>query len=103
MIYSGDDDAVCATLGSQQFVWDLGCFASYSITRLLEDPRAIGLTVAHGPTRRKSTFWKSGGKEAKTRLEAQSRRDASRHQGYAPMEGKSWVPWTAAVLNNWSN
>ncbi|CAE7197072.1 SCPL26 [Symbiodinium natans] len=24
MIYSGDDDAVCATLGSQQFVWDLG-------------------------------------------------------------------------------
>ncbi|CAE7821408.1 Serine carboxypeptidase-like 39 [Symbiodinium microadriaticum] len=37
MIYSGDDDAVCATLGSQQFVWDLG---------------------------------------------------------YAPLEGKSWVPWT---------
>jgi carboxypeptidase C (cathepsin A) len=24
MIYSGDDDSVCATLGSQQFVWDLG-------------------------------------------------------------------------------
>ncbi|CAE7237060.1 SCPL22 [Symbiodinium pilosum] len=24
MVYSGDDDAVCATLGSQQFVWDLG-------------------------------------------------------------------------------
>lgn len=23
MIYSGDDDSVCATLGSQQFVWDL--------------------------------------------------------------------------------
>jgi len=24
LVYSGDDDAVCATLGSQQFVWDLG-------------------------------------------------------------------------------
>jgi len=24
MIYSGDDDSVCATLGSQQFVWELG-------------------------------------------------------------------------------
>merc|ERR1711879_801825 len=24
MIYSGDDDIVCATMGSQQFVWDLG-------------------------------------------------------------------------------
>merc|ERR1712007_62047 len=24
MIYSGDDDSVCATLGSQQFIWDLG-------------------------------------------------------------------------------
>jgi len=24
MIYSGDDDSVCATLGSQQFVWNLG-------------------------------------------------------------------------------
>lgn len=24
MIFSGDDDAICATLGSQQFVWDLG-------------------------------------------------------------------------------
>jgi len=24
MIYSGDDDAICATLGTQQFVWDLG-------------------------------------------------------------------------------
>ena len=28
MIYSGDDDAVCATLGSQQFVWDLGGLAT---------------------------------------------------------------------------
>ena len=27
MIYSGDDDAICATLGSQQFVWDLGALA----------------------------------------------------------------------------
>ena len=24
LIYSGDDDAVCATLGTQQFIWDLG-------------------------------------------------------------------------------
>jgi len=24
LVYSGDDDAVCATLGSQQFLWDLG-------------------------------------------------------------------------------
>jgi len=24
MIYSGDDDSVCATLGSQQFIWQLG-------------------------------------------------------------------------------
>ena len=24
MIFSGDDDSICATLGSQQFVWDLG-------------------------------------------------------------------------------
>lgn len=24
MIYSGDDDSICATLGTQQFVWDLG-------------------------------------------------------------------------------
>ena len=24
MIYSGDDDSVCATLGTQQFIWDLG-------------------------------------------------------------------------------
>ena len=24
MIYSGDDDSVCATMGTQQFIWDLG-------------------------------------------------------------------------------
>lgn len=24
MVYSGDDDSVCATLGSQQWIWDLG-------------------------------------------------------------------------------
>ena len=24
MIYSGDDDSVCATLGTQQFIWDMG-------------------------------------------------------------------------------
>jgi carboxypeptidase C (cathepsin A) len=24
LIYSGDDDSVCATLGTQQFIWDLG-------------------------------------------------------------------------------
>eukprot|EP01064_Diplonema_japonicum_P022401 TRINITY_DN3214_c0_g1_i1.p1 TRINITY_DN3214_c0_g1~~TRINITY_DN3214_c0_g1_i1.p1 ORF type:complete len:457 (+),score=155.92 TRINITY_DN3214_c0_g1_i1:54-1373(+) len=24
VIYSGDDDSVCATLGSQQFIWDMG-------------------------------------------------------------------------------
>jgi hypothetical protein len=24
MIFSGDDDSICATLGSQQFIWDLG-------------------------------------------------------------------------------
>ena len=24
MVYSGDDDAVCATLGSQEFIWNLG-------------------------------------------------------------------------------
>lgn len=25
MIFSGDDDSICATLGTQQFIWDLGC------------------------------------------------------------------------------
>jgi carboxypeptidase C (cathepsin A) len=24
LIFSGDDDSVCATLGTQQFLWDLG-------------------------------------------------------------------------------
>lgn len=24
LIYSGDDDSICATLGSQEFIWDLG-------------------------------------------------------------------------------
>ena len=28
MIYSGDDDSVCATLGTQQFIWDLGLKAA---------------------------------------------------------------------------
>ena len=27
MIFSGDDDSICSTLGSQQFVWDLGSSA----------------------------------------------------------------------------
>ena len=30
MIYSGDNDAICATLGTQQFMWDLGHSAPIS-------------------------------------------------------------------------
>ena len=24
LVYSGDDDSICATLGSQQWIWDMG-------------------------------------------------------------------------------
>jgi hypothetical protein len=24
LIYSGDDDSICSTLGSQQFIWKMG-------------------------------------------------------------------------------
>ena len=24
LVYSGDDDSICATLGTQQWIWDMG-------------------------------------------------------------------------------
>ena len=32
MVYSGDDDSICATLGTQQWVWDMGFTASETWT-----------------------------------------------------------------------
>jgi len=42
MIYSGDDDSVCATLGSQQFVWDLGLDAISTWKPWLIDGQTAG-------------------------------------------------------------
>mmetsp|Transcript_53455 Transcript_53455/g.106383 ORF Transcript_53455/g.106383 Transcript_53455/m.106383 type:complete len:480 (-) Transcript_53455:181-1620(-) len=43
MILSGDDDSVCATLGTQQFIWDMGYMPKQSVNWL---PWKVGGQVA---------------------------------------------------------
>lgn len=51
MVYSGDDDAVCASLGSQKWIWDMAGFnisnnwAAYDV-----DGQQAGYTVDFSPT-----------------------------------------------------
>lgn len=45
MVYSGDDDAICATLGSQKWIWDMGYNVSEPWKPYLMDGQVAGFTV----------------------------------------------------------
>jgi len=46
LVYSGDDDAVCATLGSQQWIWDLGYDVSDPWKSYKYEGQVAGFSVA---------------------------------------------------------
>lgn len=45
LVYSGDDDAVCATLGSQQWIWDLGFNVTKNWTEWILDGQVAGYST----------------------------------------------------------
>jgi len=48
LVYSGDDDAVCATLGSQQWIWDLGYNVSSAWAPWTMDGQVSGYHTSFG-------------------------------------------------------
>eukprot|EP00656_Telonema_subtile_P038799 TRINITY_DN43975_c0_g1_i1.p1 TRINITY_DN43975_c0_g1~~TRINITY_DN43975_c0_g1_i1.p1 ORF type:complete len:500 (-),score=135.66 TRINITY_DN43975_c0_g1_i1:173-1672(-) len=48
MVYSGDDDSVCATLGSQQWIWDLGYPVAEQWAPWKTDGQVSGFRVSFG-------------------------------------------------------
>merc|ERR1712080_662732 len=45
MVYSGDNDAICATYGSQQWIWDMGYNISKDWASYKVDGQVAGFTV----------------------------------------------------------
>ena len=48
LVYSGDDDTICATLGSQQWIWDLGYEVSSPWAPWKMDGQVSGFHVSFG-------------------------------------------------------
>jgi len=48
LVYSGDDDAICATLGSQQWIWDMGYAVSDQWAPWTMDGQTSGFHVSFG-------------------------------------------------------
>ena len=67
MVYSGDDDAVCATLGSQQWIWNLGLDVSEEWASYKVDDQVAGFTVKFGDRFRFTTVHGAGHMTPSTR------------------------------------
>ena len=51
MVYSGDDDAICATLGSQEWIWNMGFIVTEEWQPVTLDGQVAGMTVKFVPNK----------------------------------------------------
>jgi len=51
LVYSGDDDSVCATIGTQDWIWDLGYKVSSSWQSYVVDEQVAGYLTKWSDTK----------------------------------------------------